>query len=92
MGDPMSRRTLGKLLLGVPAASLTAGSLAAAETPSDEVAFFTSHEPGLSAEERERLQKGLTDLEKSLKTVRDFTLANDVSPALRFKALPSRRS
>jgi hypothetical protein len=91
MGDPMSRRSLGKLLLAVPAASLSARGLGA-ETPSDEVQFFASHEPGLSPEERERLQKGLADLEKSLKTVRDFTLSNDVSPALRFRAMPSRRT
>jgi hypothetical protein len=87
----MSRRTLGKLLLAVPAASWAARPLGAAEPPSETAEFIATHEPGLSPEERERLKKSLGDQEKALKTVREFKLPFDVAPALHFRPLPSRK-
>ncbi|HWX25304.1 MAG TPA: hypothetical protein VN083_09695 [Vicinamibacteria bacterium] len=90
MGE-MSRRTLGKLFLAVPVASWAARPASAAEPPSEAAEFIASHEPGLSAEERERLRKSLGEQEKALKTVREFTLPADVAPALHFRPLPSRK-
>ena len=92
MGE-MSRRSVGKLLLALPAAGW-ALPLRAAETekPSEAAEFLAKNEPGLSAEERERLRKALVDEEKPLKTVREYELSNDVPPALRFQALRSRRA
>jgi hypothetical protein len=87
----MSRRALGQLFLALPAARLAASSLATDERPSPEADFIATHEPGLSAEERERLKKGLADQEKALKTVRDFPLPFDLPPALHFRPLPSKR-
>ena len=90
MGD-MTRRDLGKLLLVLPAAGLSARVLGA-DAPSEEAQFIAKSEAGLSDDERGRLLKGLGDQEKSLKTVRDFPVSNDVSPAFLFRPRPSRRS
>jgi hypothetical protein len=87
----MSRRTLGKLFLALPAAGWAALPVGAAEPPSEAAEFLAAHEPGLSNEERDRLRKALVEQERALKTVRDFELPYDVAPALRFQALPSRK-
>ena len=86
----LTRRDLGKLLIAVPAAGLVSRP-ARGDEPTDEARFIADHEAGLSAEERERVLKGLEDQEKSLKVVRDYPLGNDVAPAFGFRPLHSKR-
>jgi predicted component of type VI protein secretion system len=88
----VSRRTVGKMLLAVPAAALAADEKKEDEKPSAHAELISSTEPGLSPEERERLKKAVGDVEKALAVVRDFKLPMDVTPALKFRALKSRRS
>jgi hypothetical protein len=89
----VSRRTVGKMLLAVPAAAaLAAEEKKKEEPPSPQAEFVASTEPGLSPEEREKLKKAVGDVEKALGVIRDFKLPMDVSPALKFKALKSTRS
>jgi hypothetical protein len=85
----MTRREVGRLLLSVPAATLIIAEARADEGPSETAEFLAAHEPGLSPDERERLRKGFADEEKALRVVREFTLAPDVTPSLRFHALAS---
>jgi hypothetical protein len=53
--------------------------------------FLAKQEEGLSGDQKDKLRKDVTDLEESLKSLRDFPLANDVPPAGTFAALRSRR-
>jgi hypothetical protein len=89
-----SRRTFGKLMLALPAATLaaTAGAEEKAAEPPEVARALAGLEPGLSDEERTRLAKALGDSLKPLQTVRDFKLPADADPAFRFRALPSKRS
>jgi hypothetical protein len=86
-----ARRTFGKLLLAMPAASLI-GPAAAGETPAGLGDLLAAREPGLSDDERKRLVKMIGDALKPLQAVRDFKLPEDAAPAFRFRALKSARS
>ena len=54
--------------------------------------FLAKHEEGLSAEERKRVRKDVTQTEQSLKQIRDFKLGNEVPPSGTFRALRTRRT
>ena len=100
-----SRRRVGRLILGAPVAAALAalagrGSALAQEQeppPSSggkeptPLAKLLAKEEGLSGEERAKVRKNVTQLEKSLKAIRDFPLSNDVPPAGTFRALRSKR-
>ena len=86
-----TRRAFGKLVLTLPAATL-AGSAAAEEKPQELGDLLAAREPGLSEDERKRLQKMIGDAQKPLQVVRDFKLPEDADPAFRFRALRSTRS
>jgi hypothetical protein len=62
----------------------------AAEAPTP-LARLLAKEDGLSGAEREKVRKDVTRLEKSLRTIREFALPNDVPPAGTFRALRSKR-
>jgi hypothetical protein len=53
--------------------------------------FLARQENDLSSEQKDKLRKDVTDLEQTLKPLRDYPLANDVPPAGTFAALRSRR-
>lgn len=86
----ISRRAVGKLLIALPAATLPFQEKKEEDKPTELAEFIAAREAGLSPEERERLAKNVTQLEKSLATVRDFKLPLDVDPCLRFQAVKSR--
>lgn len=90
---PLRRRDLARLLLALPAVPALARAeegQKAVEKPSPTAEFLAGQEPGLSPAETEALKKGIGGFEKALKAIRDFKLAPDVSPSVRFKALKSR--
>jgi hypothetical protein len=86
----LSRRQAGKLLVALPAAALAAQS--PPEKPSPTAEFIAAGAAGFSPEERERLKRKVSELEKALAAIRDFKLPADVSPSLRFQPLRSKRS
>jgi hypothetical protein len=86
-----SRRDFGKLMLALPAAGLAAAA-GAEEKGSDLAEVLAAREPGLSDDERKRLQKAIGDSLKPLQVVRDFKLPEDAAPAFRFSPLRSTRS
>jgi len=102
-GKDLSRRTalrwmavagpavaaLGGAALRAEEAKGDAKSEAKPEEPklSEEARFTIRNEPGLSDAERAKLEKQLPAFEGALRKVRDFTLADDVEPALHFSAL-----
>ena len=96
-----SRRSIGRLMLGVPfAASLGGllGSVARAEEekPAEDegptpLAKLLAKDKGLNGDEREKVRKDVTQLERTLQTIREFQLPNDVPPAGTFHALRSKR-
>lgn len=102
----MTRRKAGQLLLGAPVLAAAAAStllspgpaLADAAAPAAEpdptplAKFLARQEGDLSAAQKDKLRKDVTDLEQALQVLRDFPLANDVPPAGSFSALRSRRS
>jgi len=86
--DP-TRRTLSRMLLAWPL-----GGLAVADEKREASAragCLAATEPGLSADERARLEKSIAEGEKSVAVIRDFKLPPDVAPSLRFQAMRSRR-
>lgn len=87
----LDRRSLGKLLLGLPLAVGAAAAETKPELPSAQSDCLAAGEPGLSAEEKDRLRKNLGEGEKSLAVIRDFKLPPDVAPALRFAAMKSAK-
>jgi hypothetical protein len=88
----ISRRALGQILVAAPFATALGADDAGEKTPpSAEARFIASQEAGLSAAERERLQKSITEGEKPLRVIREFKLSADVAPAFRFEPLKSRR-
>jgi len=102
----MTRRSVGRLLIAVPLAAaavpvagLLGGSAARAadEAPTPEPAptplakFLAKQEAGLSSDERDRVRKDVTQLEESLKTLRDFKIGNEIPPAGTFTAMKSKR-
>ena len=102
----MTRRTAGRLLLGVPLAAaavpvaelLGARAARAAEEAPPEPAptplakFLAKQENGLTSAEREHVRRDVTQLEEALKTLRDFKIGNDVPPAGTFAAMKSKRA
>jgi hypothetical protein len=98
-----SRRSIGRLILGAPFAFSLGGLLgrgaarAAEKTPPAEdegptpLAKLLAKEDGLSGDERDKVRKDVSQLERTLKTIRDFPLPNDVPPAGTFRALRSKR-
>jgi hypothetical protein len=86
----ITRRALGRILVALPFASALRAE-EAAKTPSAEAEFIASRETGLSAAERERLLKTVTEGETQLRAIREFKLPADVAPAVRFRPLKSRR-
>jgi hypothetical protein len=86
-----TRRTFGKLMLTLPAASLAVPGIAE-EKPPELADVLAAREPGLSEEERGRLRKLIGDAQKPLQVVRDFKLPEDVAPAFRFQPLRKARS
>jgi hypothetical protein len=106
VGMRMTRRKAGQLLLGAPVLAAAAAStlLAPRSARADEAApaaepapsplgkFLAKQEDTLSAAQKDKLRRDVTDLEQALRTLRDFPLANDVPPTSSFHALRSRRS
>lgn len=102
----MTRRKAGQLLLGAPvlaaaaaSALIAPGAARAQESgpapepdPTPLAKFLAKQEGDLSAAQKDKLRKDVTDLEQSLQALRDFPLANDVPPAGSFSALRSRRA
>jgi hypothetical protein len=80
---------LGGAALGADQAKGEAKAETKPEEPklSEEARFTIRNEPGLSDAERARLEKQLPAFEGALKKLRDFDLADDVEPAVRFRAL-----
>ena len=90
---PRRRRDMVRLLLTLPAAPALVRAdedKKAEDKPSPTAEFLVGQEPGLSAAEAEALKKGIGGFEKSLKAIRDFKLAPEVGPSVRFKAMKSR--
>jgi len=84
----LTRRAVAQMLLAWPLAGLAADEKKAA---SPRAGCLAATEPGLSADERARLEKSIADGEKSLAVIRDFKLPPDVAPSLRFRAMKSKR-
>jgi hypothetical protein len=102
----ITRRVAARLALGAPFLAAAAqpllswlglaGAQAAEEGAGDEgptplARFLARQEEGLSAEERRRVRRDVSGLERSLKQIRDFTVTNDVPPSGGFRALRSKR-
>jgi hypothetical protein len=103
----MTRRSAGRLLLGVPLAAAAAAPVAellgarAARAADDAPApdpsptplakFLAKQEQGLSSGERDHVRKDVTQLEESLTTLRDFKIGNEIPPAGTFMAMKSKR-
>lgn len=86
---PLTRRALAQMLLAMPLARLAAGD---EKEASPRARCLAAAEPGLSSDERARLEKSIAEGEKSLSVIRDFKLPPDVAPALRFQAMKSKRT
>ena len=86
--DP-GRRALSQMMLAWPLAALAAADEKKETSP--RAGCLAATEPGLSAEERARLEKSIAEGEKSLGGIRDFKLPPDVAPSLRFQAMKSKR-
>ena len=84
----LTRRTLSQMLLAWPLARLAAAD--EKKETSARAGCLAATEPGLSADERARLEKSIAGGEKSLAVIRDFELPPDVAPALRFRAMRSK--
>lgn len=103
----MTRRSAGRILLGVPLAAAAAvpvaellgarAARAADDAPAPDPAptplakFLARQEEGLTSDERDHVRRDVTQLEESLRTLRDFKIGNDVPPAGTFKAMKSKR-
>lgn len=84
-----TRRAMSQMLLAWPLAALAAAD--EKKESSARAGCLAATEPGLSADERVRLEKSIADGEKSLAVIRDFKLPPDVAPSLRFQAMKSKR-
>jgi len=82
-------------LFGI-AAARAAGQAEPQPSPAPEepplARFLARQEEGLSAAERRRVRREVTQLEQALKEVRDFKIGNDVPPSGTFRALRTRRT
>ena len=84
---PLTRRALAQMLLAMPLARLAAGE---EKEASPRARCLAATEPGLSSDERTRLEKSIAEGEKSLTVIREFKLPPDVAPSLRFQAMKSK--
>ena len=102
----LSRRRFSRYMLGAPiAAAATTGALGtllgdggaiAAEgstkpRPSPLAKLLSGENPDLSRDDRNVIRRDVAQLEGALKEIRDFPLANDVPPAIGFRAMKSKR-
>jgi hypothetical protein len=87
----LSRRELAKLLVALPAVPALAEEKKEAEKASPLAEFIAGREAGLTAAERDALQKNITGAEKGLEVIRSFRLPPDTPPAVRFAALSSKK-
>jgi len=85
---PLTRRALAQMLLAMPLARLAAGE---EKEASPRARCLAATEPGLSSDERTRLEKSIAEGEKSLTVIREFKLPPDVAPSLRFQAMKSKK-
>jgi hypothetical protein len=85
---PLTRRAVGQMLLAMPLARIAAGD---EKEASPRARCLAATEPGLSNDERARLEKSIAEGEKSLTVIRDFKLLPDVPPSMRFQAMKSKR-
>ncbi|MCZ6695076.1 MAG: hypothetical protein O7A63_00915 [Acidobacteria bacterium] len=104
----VSRRRFSRYLLAAPvAAAASTGALgtllgdgraiaaekgAAEAKPSAMSRFLVRENPDLSREERRAIRRDVTQIEGTLKGIRDFPLKNDVPPAMNFRPMKSKRS
>jgi hypothetical protein len=85
-----TRRTFGRLMLTLPAASLALPARAGDEAI-DLPELLARREPGLGPDQRKRLRKLLSEAQKPVQAVRDFVLPDDAAPAFRFRPLHKPR-
>jgi hypothetical protein len=72
----LTRRALGQMMLAMPfAATAAIEEKTEAPVPSPRAECFAATEPALLAEEKARLEKSITDGEKSLAVIRDAIAA-----------------
>jgi hypothetical protein len=91
----ISRRAVAQMLLAAPAVAALAQEKPeekAAAKPSALAEFVAADEPGLSPAERDRVKKSVGETEQALDVIRKFKLPPDTAPAVRFRALKSKRS
>jgi hypothetical protein len=93
----LTRRAAGKLILAMPVAGPALAQQAAderkpADKPTPQAECIAAQEAGLSDAERETLKKSITGFDKAVQAVRDFKVAPDVPPAIRFAPLRSRKA
>jgi hypothetical protein len=86
--DP-SRRALSQMMLAWPLAALAGADEKKELSP--RAGCLAATEPGLSAEERARLEKNIAEGEKALAVIRGLKLPPEVAPSLRFQAMKSKR-
>lgn len=103
----VSRRRFSRYMLGAPiAAAASTGALgtllgdgrviaaeegAAGVKPSTLSRFLVRENRDLSRAERRAIRRDVTQLEGTLKEIRDFPLKNDVPPAMNFRPMKSTR-
>ncbi|MFQ5876288.1 MAG: hypothetical protein ACE5JH_01150 [Acidobacteriota bacterium] len=73
------------------AASQEPGGASSTPEPTPLSRFLARQEEGLTREERRRVRRDVTLLEKALETIRAFELSNDDPPAVIFRAMRSGR-
>ena len=95
LGAPLAAASAGAIgsLLGkaARAANQEPASPPPDPDPTPLAKFLAKQEKGLSGDERAKVRRNVTQLERGLKAVRDFKLSNDVPPAGTFSAMKSRR-
>ncbi len=71
------------------AANQAAGAPPPDPSPTPLAKFLAKQDDTLTSDERKRVRKSVTQIEESLKSIRDFKLGNDVPPSDIFRALKS---
>ena len=97
LGAPLAAASAGSIATLLGTASARADQQAPPEAPADSgptplAKFLAKQEDGLTGEERDKVRKNVTQLERGLQAIRDFKIGNDVPPAGTFRALKSKRS
>jgi hypothetical protein len=85
----LTRRAMSQMLLALPLSAIAVADESKDAPP--RAGCLAATEPGLSADERARLERSIADGEKPLAVIRDFKLPPDVAPSLRFEAMKSKR-